>query len=228
MRNCLSSEKLLHFATAPLTPGEHQAACDHVGDCPACKTRLSHLREIIALVERYEPSTSVEVPIGLHRRLLSMIPVPPDQRIVRDRPEVLPWTGKIRRIVAQWIDLAPSQPLLARTGSVIGEQCQARLYRAEELEILLVLKPHGGDQWAILGNVLPGENSPQPPRMGDQERGTSDEALLWRSEGNLQRTVRMEKSTFLLDEVERGTYALRILWGDRQIDIESLRVGLNG
>jgi hypothetical protein len=157
-----------------------------------------------------------------------MIPVPPDQGIVRDRPEVLPWTGKIRRIVAQWIDLAPSQPLLARTRSVIGEQRQARLYRAEDLEILLVLKPHGGDQWAVLGNVLPVENSPQTPSMGERERSTSGEALLWRSEGNLQRTVRMEKSAFLFDEVERGTYALRILWGDRQIDIESLRVGLDG
>jgi hypothetical protein len=81
------------------------------------------------------------------------------------------------------------------------------------VEIALALKPRGGDRWAILGDILSGE--------------VSDEVTLRALDGDAQWAVSAEGSAFLFDTVERGIYTLQIPCGDRWIEIESLKIGMD-
>lgn len=217
MPKCVPVEKLLNFATARLSPGEHQTVRDHVQDCPSCQTRLTHIKETVHFVVHYEPAVSARIPPRLHRQLLSMIPAPADQKTKRSLSDVPVPMQKIRRIVAQWIRPTVSHPLPARTqGAVETERrdhfirTQTRLYRAEAIEIVLALKHRKGDQWAIVGEVISGE--------------VSGEVILRALDGSVQQSVSAEESAFLFDTVERGTYVLQIPCGDRWIEIEALKV----
>jgi len=168
-----------------------------------------------------------------------MIPVSADQQRMREHSDAPALAKKIRRVVAQWIGPTGSQPLLARTQSATEAKAQdalartrAHLYQAEDVEIVLALKPCGGDQWAIIGDVLLGEETGEKRRETGERRPPaslgregSGEVTLRALDGSVQQVAATEGSAFVFDTVERGTYALQIPCGDRWIEIEALRVG---
>ncbi len=190
----LPFEKLADLAEGRLTNDEQAAANGHVQACSNCSAQLARMERTINLMRA---DTAEDAPRGVVSSVVNMF----RQRAAESKPSLA------RRVLAALsFDSALGQPAYGvRSGQATARQM---LYSAGDNDLDLRITPTG-ETWVVSGQVLG-----QCTGGSVELRGLNAEAA----------TALNELCEFTLPPLPTGTYTLRLLLNDVEVEVPELQL----
>jgi hypothetical protein len=190
----LPFEKLADLAEGRISDNERAAANGHVRACSSCSSKLAQMERTINLMRA---DVAEDAPRGVRSSVVNMF----RQRAAESKPSLA------RRVLAALsFDSALGQPAYGvRSGQATARQM---LYSAGDNDLDLRIMPTG-ETWTISGQVL-GECTGGSVEL----RGLKAEAA----------TALNELCEFTLPSLPTGTYTLRLLLNDVEVEIPKLQL----
>ncbi|HEX8845416.1 MAG TPA: hypothetical protein VF791_12265 [Pyrinomonadaceae bacterium] len=193
--NHLSFENLADLAEGRLAPDARDAATAHVSGCPRCAAKLTELERVVGLMRA---DKAVDAPPALVAQAVNLFRT----RAARTEPSL------VRRVVAalSFDSLQMTPAYGVRSGQAVSRQI---LYNAGQIDLDLRITP-SGDSCNITGQML-GSNC----AGGKVElKGAS---VQFGAELN-------DQCEFRLPPVPAGTYNLRLLLTDTEVEVPNLEI----
>jgi anti-sigma factor RsiW len=190
-------ERLADMAEGRLSADESREEREHLSACEQCSTRAAELGRVVSLMRADDTEDAPA------HALASAV------RMFRARPSAERAQSLVSRIVAALtFDSAALTPAF---GIRSGQAAPARqlLFSAGDFDVDLRLA-QGGEGWTVSGQVL-----------GPCEGG-SVELTLGGSEDSAQRATLNDSCEFTLPPVAEGVYALRLSFGETEVEIPDL------